>query len=592
MPLPPSVFRFLLPAAALLLLVGLVYRDAPDNVFHFDDAPNILDWAPIHITELTPGNLINAALEAAIPNRPLPNATFAFDWWRGGGDPRPFQWTNLVIHGAVALSVYLLLALALRRLDYRWGAAVGAAVLCTAIWAVHPIQVQAVTYVVQRMASMAALFSLLAVAFYILGRTTERPGPRGGYFILAGLAMLLGFASKENTVVVPFLLLLAEYGLVRQGRDLIRSRLDVLLLLLPIMVLAWVVADILSGGGPLTERFVNGYKFRSFTLEERLLTQPRVIAFHFSQIFWPLPGRFSLEHEFASSTGLFSPPSTAFCLAGVVLWCAAGLRALLHVRWRVAGFFLLWVPATLAVESTFIPLEMVFEHRMYLPSVGLAGLLALAAAWCLERAGRLRPSATVVLAGLVIVLAAATILRVPVWSSELGLARNSLEHAPNSARAWTSVGWALKNLGRWDEAEVHLRRALELDPRQPAALHFLAIRAMDEGNLEEAEDLIARRLRRGFINHYILNTVGELRLKQGRVAEAVAYFQRAIALDYKVPAYRWNLALAFERAGNCRQARMQWRAYLELETNAEDLAAVRKHLEKNFDTEGGSCFAP
>jgi tetratricopeptide (TPR) repeat protein len=247
------------------------------------------------------------------------------------------------------------------------------------------------------------------------------------------------------------------------------------------------------------------------------------------------------------------------------------------------------VPATLAVESTFIPLEMVFEHRMYLPSVGLAGLMALAAAWCLERPPA-RLAAVSVLVGLVILLAVATGLRVPVWGSELGLARNSIGHAPNSARAWTSLGYALKNLNRWEEVEAPMRKALELNPEQPDALHVLAVRLMDLGKLEEADELIARRLPLGSVDHHLLNTVGELRLKQGRLPEAIRYFRTAIAQDNQAPAYRWNLALAYERAGDCRLALGQWRAYLERETNAGDLKLVRGHIKKNYDSEGGSCF--
>jgi hypothetical protein len=592
MQLRPMILRFLLPVAALLFIVGLAYREAPNNTFHFDDDPHISDHQPIQITELTLGTLIDAGRKASISSRPLASMTFAFDWWRGGGDPRPFQWTNLIVHGAAAVSVFLLLVLALRRLQHCWAPTVGAAFSGAALWACHPIQVQAVTYVVQRMASMAALFATLAVVFYILGRTTDKPSRRNGSFVLASLAFALGLASKENAAIAPFLVLLAEYGVLRHGRELVQSRLDVVLLSLPVAILVLVGVDVLTGTGPLAKSFLSGYEHRDFTLAERLLTQPRVIGFYFSEIFWPLPGRFSLEHDFATSTGLFSPPSTAFAIAGVVLWCAAGIRTLFHSKWRILGFFLLWVPATLAIESTFISLEMVFEHRMYLPSVGLAGLVALAAVVCLEGPLRVRFATMAIFAILLILLSGSTNLRVPVWRTELSLARNSVEHAPNSARAWSNLGNALKNLGRWSEVEAPMRKALELDPNQRKALHVLAVRLMDEEDLEEADQLLTRRLSLGNVDHHVMNTVGELRLKQGSISEAILQFRLAVLQEVRVPAYRWNLALAYERAGDCKRAREQWLAYLALETDPDELNTVRRHLKKNHDTQGGPCFVP
>jgi hypothetical protein len=170
--------------------------------------------------------------------------------------------------------------------------------------------------------------------------------------------------SKETAAIVPFLVLLAEFGVLRQGQAIVRGRLDSVMLSLPVVVAVLITLDILSGTGPLAGNFLPGYENRDFTLSERLLTQPRVIGFHFSQIFWPLPGRFSLEHDFAASTGLLTPATTLVAMLGVASWCAIGVWALFRPSLRMMGFFLLWVPATLVIESTIIPLEMVFEHRM------------------------------------------------------------------------------------------------------------------------------------------------------------------------------------------------------------------------------------
>jgi Flp pilus assembly protein TadD len=316
-----------------------------------------------------------------------------------------------------------------------------------------------------------------------------------------------------------------------------------------------------------------------------------VVAFHLSQIFWPLPGRFSLEHHFPISTGFMTPPWTAFAMAAVVLWCGAGLWALLRPRRRVVGFFMLWLPASLAIESTVVPLEMIFEHRMYLASMGLAGLAALGVArLCGSFAAARLPLASACFVA-VVLLAVATSARIPVWSDRLALAEESLAHAPRSARAWAAVGKILALESRWEEAEVAARRALDLNGDERYALDVLAVRLMDKGDLVDADRLMSRRMKLGGIDDHVLNSLGELRLKQGRAREAVRYFHRAMAADMAVPAYRWNLALALERAGECRQAREQWLAYIELETVEADVRAVREHLRKNYQNQGGTCAA-
>jgi hypothetical protein len=584
------LLRFFLPLVGLLLLIGFAYYAAPENDFYLDDFGNIVDASAIHIPELTFANLAEAARDALLPSRPLANMTFAFDWWRGNGDPRPFQWTNLVIHGAAAGAVFAFLILALRRIGHRPGVTCAAAFFGAALWACHPIEVQAVTYIVQRMTSLAALFTLLTVIFYLLARTSDTPRHGIGFAVLAGVAFLFAMGSKENAVIAPFLVLLAEYGFCRQDRVLARTKIDYILLALLAAVLIYVTIDILSGAGPLAHRVADGYANRPFTLGERLLTQPRVVGFYLSQVVWPLPGRFSLAHDFTVSTGLFSPPSTAAALAGVVLWCAFGVWALFRVRWRVVGFFLLWVPATLAIESTILPLEMVFEHRMYLPMVGIAGLAALGIAQLLERPVAVRAVAAVVLVALPVLLSISTGLRVPLWRDPAVFWQDATEHAPQSARTWGHLGVVLAHRDRWDEAETAFSRALAIDPEEPFALEFMAVRLMDTGDLPGAERLLSRRLMLGDINHKILNTLGELRFKQGDFRSAVQYFQRAASEDESVPAYPYNLALAHERLGECGVARRHFLAYLRFATDESRREAVRNHLAKHYDSPGGSCY--
>jgi hypothetical protein len=320
--------------------------------------------------------------------------------------------------------------------------------------------------------------------------------------------------SKETAAIAPFLVLLAEYGVLRHGRAIIRGKLDWMMLSLPIAAGVFIVIDIVSGAGPLSGAFLPDYGGRDFTLAERLLTQPRVIVFHFSQIIWPLPGRFSLEHHFVLSTGLLTPASTLFAILAVVAWCVAGFWALFQPRWRVAGFFLLWVPATLVIESSFIALEMVFEHRMYLPSVALVGIAALGITSALTHSTWSR---AVVLSGSAIVvclLVASTSARVPDWRSSVSLAQSVVQTSPQSARAWATLANAYKESGAgWDKIRPPMMKALMIDPKQSLALQLSVFHLIEQGRLDEAERVLGQLEPKDQRGHRYLNTVGMLRLQ-------------------------------------------------------------------------------
>jgi hypothetical protein len=542
------------------------------------------------LERLTAENVLNAGREAFLPSRPLPSMTFAIDWWRGNGSPQAFQQTNVAIHAASSLVIFALLFTVLMRTGQAKGIAGLAAFIASALWACHPIQVQAVTYIVQRMASMATLFTVLALLLYVLGRGNT--GWRCAVlFTFAGVLWALGLASKETAAIAPFLVLLAEYGVVRHGQSLIRTGLDRALLVLPAIIGVLVVIDIGSGVGPLSDTFLPGYEKRDFTLGERLLTQPRVIAFHISQILWPLPNRFSLEHDIPVSAGLFSPAQTFIALAAVGTWCVAGVWALFQRHRRVIGFFLLWLPATLVIESSFIPLEMVFEHRMYMASIGLAGLASLGLASVMERYRLGVPAVVGVSVIAVALLIVSTGQRVPVWQSTLRLAEASVERAPNNARAWSNLASVLHGAGHgWNEVMPLVIRSLELNPKQHTAAHLRAIYFVENQRFDEAGEILNWLTPYADQDHSIINTIGMLRLGQGDYQAAIIQFEKVAHLDDFKPEFKYNLALSYELAGRCEDALATWQTYLEQETNAQRIARVRDRLERNFATEGGRCF--
>ena len=401
---------------------------------------------------------------------------------------------------------------------------------------------QAVSYIVQRMTEMAALFSILCVWAYLKGRTSMRA--RGLWLTLSALSFALAALSKENAWITPILLLMAELLLLREGTRLLGSRRDTLLLAVPACAALALLAD-LAFNGPISQWALSGYATRSFTLTERLLTQPKVVLFHLSQIAWPLPHRFSLEHDLAIVRSATSPDFW-LPLITILAWSMAGIALTARQGSRIAGFFVLWLPATLLIESSLVPLEMVFEHRMYLPSVGLAGLIALG----LERAA-LR-GGTVLVAGTLAFAAATTLAlwstseRIPQWRTDASLYEQAVLRAPRSARAWNHLGIAnlAQHRGETISRDRYLRaldafdRAIALDPNYAAPLTNRGVARYLQGDIAGAQSDLERAIavssREAAAQHYL----GEIYLQTGRFNEARTARRRACALGVNVDCNR------------------------------------------------------
>jgi tetratricopeptide (TPR) repeat protein len=517
-------------SAILIGLVLVAYHAAPENTFHFDDYPNIVTQAALQIERANPSALLGAALGGAHPTRPVANLTLAFDWWRGGGSPRPFQWTNLLIHVMGALLVFALfrMALALQRSPGDRFLAVSA-LFGAAWWALHPIQVQAVTYIIQRMASLSAVLVVAAVLAYIHGR--RDPVRRWRWVAVAALCSLLAALTKENAWVLPVLILLAEFSLVRTAGRLVRSRLDVVLILVPVFAGLYLLGALATETGPISDWIRGTYQRRAFTMEERLLTQPRVIVFHFSQLIWPLPGRFSIEHAFSLSRNLFTPVMTLPALMLVCVWISVGLWCLASPVRRVAGFFILWVPLTLAIESSIIGLELVFEHRMYLPTVGIAGLLAIGFRWVLTRTTASFKAATVALctasiAGLLV----STLVRVPEWASDVTLMERAYDRTPKSPRVIGNLGAAYLNAGKLETAGDLLQRATELDPEWPQAWYNLATWHARLRHTVAAEAAYRRALQLTPESALTWQSLGDLYRESGQARKATMAYGEALRI--------------------------------------------------------------
>ncbi|TGD74049.1 hypothetical protein E4634_07880 [Mangrovimicrobium sediminis] len=384
-----------------------------------------------------------------------------------GGDFATSKLVNICLHLLIGVVVAWLLVLLLAPLECPGSATM--AVLCAGLWLLAPLQVSTVLYVVQRMAQLAALFSLLSLVAYIYWRRSLGSGrSRYRYLLLSVAAFTCGVFSKENALVtLPIVLLLEACWLQfrDQGGRVIGWLRKVTYGGLGIGVAAVAVLLAIRWDS-LTAR----YHFRDFTLLERILTEPRILWDYLAQFYWPDIARLGIFHDdFPVSTSLWQPATT---LPAILAWVVLLLAVALSWRWsalRRLSFCALFFLAGHSLESTVWPLELYFEHRNYLPSVGLVLLPLTLYALLVKRWRELARPLQAWMAALLLLYAAATSSQVQIWSSAHLLALQQVNGHPDSARANKQLATQLAYAGARDAALKYSQAAYELSSRRAAA---------------------------------------------------------------------------------------------------------------------------
>jgi len=480
---------FLLAALAAAIACLAAYAPGLGGPLFFDDLPNLSEntFLRMDAGRFEHWRLASFSNDAGLLHRPLSMLSFSVNNVLSGGlDPFALKATNLALHVAVAGLLYRLFlallqapALAGVRPEQRhWIALLGAV-----IWLLHPLHVSTVLYVIQRMAQLSGLFTALGLLVFARYRLRwAREGADTGEWLAAGLWLaLLTLAAtlcKENGALLPWLIVVIEVFLFRgtwRGREVPwLRRAGWVLLALPALLIA---AQFLLDPGWLDNR----YRGREFTLGERLLTQARLLWHYVSWLLLPDITAMGFYHDdIPVSKGLAAPVTTSLAL---LAWAAAlVLGLLLHRRAPLLAFTLLFFLVAHSMESSVWPLEMVFEHRNYVPAMALCLLLG---ATLVRTGERIEWWSPPVAGGLVaVVLAVLLALRAGTWSDEIGLARHNVINHPDSPRANFHYGHALFKVLKdsWDTefdeeqrraftvaARTHFLRMYELNPRDMAA---------------------------------------------------------------------------------------------------------------------------
>ncbi len=453
-PLLPFSSSYLITGGIFLglcVLVLLLFALPLHSGFWGDDYYNLYRLARVADTGVWPFVLEGIAGPLG---RPISLFSLALQHESWPHDAYAFKLVNLLTHLINGLLVLILVNTLLRLTGYDRRRSYLTALLCSALWVLHPIQFTTVLYVVQRMTQLSTLFSLLGILCYLYFRGLyvqgkPRPGLLGMSFsvlVFMGLAVL----SKENGILLPLFILVIESTLLKDTcRDRRWKTWALVFLAGPLLLLCgWIILTI--------DGLMLGYAKRHFTPIERLLTQGLILLDYLQNIFLPSPGDFSRYHDDVPvARGLLQPLSTVFaCMAVVGLIVFAILK---RQRFGFLSFAVLWFFGGHVLESSFLDLRLYYEHRNYLPALGPLFFIAWVVSTLLARYDKMLIRLPLLL--YVGALFLVSYLELRTWDD---FDRQSIELAmqqPKSYAAWNKAIHTYARLGYRDaviKAQAHL----------------------------------------------------------------------------------------------------------------------------------------
>lgn len=570
----PSWRSQVLPLAALLAIGAVAYSSSLSGGFVYDDVPSILETPDVQDAShlLDAGRILRG--EFGRPGRAVAYATFTLNHAVGGDHPLGYRLTNLAIHLTNAFLLFALVLVAFRTPQLRDSRlsrlTPSIAFLAAILFVAHPIQTQAVAYIVQRITSLATLFFLVANLCYIAFRLTSGDtGNRVRRALLYGgafLATVLAMRTKEISFTLPLTLVLAEALLF--GRGGWRRYI----LLLPFLVtMAIIPYTLLSqaprqAGASLVDTAARATQVQvSMSRWDYLATEATVIARYLGLLLLPIGqnadpdvpiARSFLEPAVASSVVLL-----ALLAAGAGWFLYRARRGRADPAGALVAFGIAWFFVTMSVESSVIPIvDVMNEHRVYLPSVGfflavatVAGLLADALAKL--RAAAILGTVTVVFG---VALGTATWFRGQVWVSELTLWQDTASKSPRKARPLTNLGAALTEAGELGQAEQVLRTAVTTNPLHADAWFNLGnVYLTQPSRIDEASRFYARALEISPGHAGARSNLAGALLRQRRFLDVIELLRATPGGVRLSPEALFNLGVAFTYAGDQASAKRQ-----------------------------------
>ena len=544
--------KVLLVALGFILIWGLgwtIYSNSLHGQFQFDDMGYVARNDSIR--DITNIKAIWNALEH--PSRFVGFLTFAANFHFAQGDVFLYHVTNVIIHLMVVTSLwwFVWLIFGTPAVRQRRGISqslydnrVGIAFFVALIFLVHPMATQAVSYIAQRLASLATLFYLMTMNCYLKGRMSSILLRRCIWFLGMVIFSILGMFTKQITFTMPFMILILElYFLHNKGNSVVKIKnIFKPLYLIPFMGFVFIIPWIMKFNvmSIFSWNVKSGSHFGDMiTAPKYFFTQMRVVSHYIRLLFIPI-GQ-NLDYDWTISHSFFEIKVLAGFIFLVTLFIL-GLRMVR--RYRLISFGIIWFFVTASIESSIIPIRhVIFEHRVYLPMVGFSIAFVTFLFYWIKN----RKCFIIVLSALVMIFSFLTYQRNKVWSNHFTMWSDVIKKSPGKARPYNNLAIGYLEEQRNDDAFVLLNKSLERDPGFAEALNNRGVvfkrrgqysRAIEDFDkaIEMKGDYIDAYYNRGNAYHY-----------GGRYKEALRDFGRVLDININfVEAYN-ELGIVYKK---------------------------------------------
>ncbi len=565
-------FTFLTLFAALLL----IYSNSFHGEWHFDDYGNIIKNSRVHIQSFSWPDIKNCVYDASQKRlwRPLPMLSFALNYKLGKTNVFSFHVFNFSIHylASVFLFLFIYNTLKLPRLKEQYeNIAYPIALLATFFWALNPLHVTCITYIVQRYASMVGLFYIMSMYFYLKARASKKSTSSILFFILCFIAGLAAMFSKENAAMLPLSIFLFDLFLI-QGVTKENINKFIKLSIIPfllILIIGFIYTSGFSNFFGLPD-LSSGYKIRGFSMTQRVITEPRIILFYLSLLFYPINSRLTFLYDVDISRSLLQPWTTIPAMMTIMI--IIGFALYMSRRRPLISFCIIFYFLNHIIEGSIFNIELIYDYRNYLPSMLLFIPAAEFIIYAIDYFSYKTSIQIIVAFGIVIIIFGMgdiTYSRNKIFSDDYLVWFDNIDKSPNLSRPHDAIGsiylnhnerekgyaeyqkaTSLNNFGgsnnalaihkynfglyyfstmQDDTAVKYFKESSEVNPKFIPSFIQMAKIKLRQNNIKEAGQIIENKFRRNPGNSELMELYSFILLKDGKIDAAKYYAIKCLA---------------------------------------------------------------
>lgn len=569
--------RFVIYSHILIVFFAIiVYSNSFDCSFHYDDLRVIVVNKALHTFYDA-----NSVWEWD-KGRFLTGLTFAANYYYSGVNVFYYHAVNLLIHVLCAISIFWLIINIFKTPALKDKGEISRnsnfiALLTALIFTVHPIQTQAVTYIVQRYEIMASLFYILTVLFYIKARLSKNSFVYL-FYPISLISMVLSNFCKEISLSIPLMIIAVEFLFFSLS---LKETLKNWKILLPFIVMGFLPLLLIGKLDVLeikSEEQLSPYIY--------FLTSCKVIITYIRLLFLPINQ--NVDYDYSASKGLFEAMTLVSILFSTLL-LAVSIR-LLKIN-RLYTFCIWWYYIVLSVTTSFLPIaDVINEHRLYLAVLAFGLSIVISSFYIFKKfKGKVWLIIPIIL---IIIFSFTAYKRNFVWKSELTLWEDALKKSPNKARVLNNIGLQYALVGRFKEAHDLFKKSIQIKSTYVISLNNMGTCLSSMGEYDQAITYFERAIEAESFNTEYHNNMGLAYMNKGELDKAMECFKRAVGVDDSNYYAHNNIARIYEQRGDYNEAIFEYKTALKYNTEESDvyLNLGNVYLKTKNYLEARTCY--